>query len=380
MVGAFAFPALLPVFLSEWQLTNTQAGWISGIYFAAYAAAVPILSGLTDRLDARLVFVTGAGLAAIGAAGFMLFASGFWSALVFRALSGAGLAGTFMPGVRVIVDRYDGVRQPRAIAFYTASFSLGTATSFFAAGHMETAFGWPAAFGLAALGAVAAACLVIGLRTVAPRQQAAAPLFDPRPVLRNRTAMGYVLGYGIHSWELFTLRSWLVAFLAFSLSLQPATSWRLDPTTVATVSGLVAVVASILGAEMARPLGLRRLISAVMCASATGAFVIGFLVGLPYPVLVAIVMIYTVAVQLDSAALTIGATVSATPDRRGSTLAMHALFGFGCAAIGPLVFGIVLDAADATKPVSWGLAFASVGLVGLLGPVLVRSLVPAGER
>ncbi len=376
MLGAFAFPALLPEFFDVWGLTNTEAGWINGVYFAAYAMAVPILSGLTDRIDARLVFAAGAATTAVGAAGFMLFAQGFWSALLFRAVAGAGLAGTFMPGVRVIVDRYAGLRQPRAIAFYTASFSLGTAVSFFAAGVMMTALGWRAAFGLAGLGAAAAATLVFLLRPTMPQRPAgASALLDPRPVIRNRTAMGYMLGYGVHSWELFALRSWLVAFLAFSLSLQPAGGFSLPPTTVATLSGLVAMVASIVGAELAGRFGLQRLISIVMMVSAAMALVIGFLAAIPYELLIVVVLLYSIAAQLDSAALTIGATTSAEPGRRGATLAMHALIGFGCAAFGPLAFGVVLDLGDATRPAAWGLAFASIGLVAALGPLAVRLLV-----
>ncbi len=380
MLGAFAFPALLPTFLGEWHLSNTEAGWINGVYFAAYAMAVPVFSGLTDRIDARAVFAAGAATTVLGSIGFMLFAHGFWSALIFRALAGAGLAGTFMPGVRVIVDRYAGRRQPRAIAFYTASFSLGTAMSFLAAGEMMDAFGWPAAFALAAAGAASASALVFVLRPVVPeRPRTAGALLDPRPVIRNRAAMGYVLGYGAHSWELFALRSWLVTFLAFSLSLQPAGGFRMAPTTVATLSGLVAVVASIVGAELAAKFGLRRLVATVMSVSAAMAMVVGFLAAIPYGYLVVILLLYSAAVQLDSAALTIGATTSAEPGRRGATLAMHALVGFGCAAIGPLAVGAVLDLSDASRPTAWGLAFASIGAVAALGPVAVRLLVKDGR-
>ncbi|MGZ8996809.1 MAG: MFS transporter, partial [Rhodospirillales bacterium] len=98
MVGVFAFPALLPTFAADWRLTNTQAGWIAGIYFAAYAGAVPLLVAATDRIDARRIYVFGAAVAALASAGFALLASGFWSALSLRALAGVGLAATYMPG------------------------------------------------------------------------------------------------------------------------------------------------------------------------------------------------------------------------------------------------------------------------------------------
>ena len=49
------FPALLPTFQVEWDLNNTAAGWISAAYFAGYMVLVPVLAGITDRLDARKI-------------------------------------------------------------------------------------------------------------------------------------------------------------------------------------------------------------------------------------------------------------------------------------------------------------------------------------
>ena len=56
MLGVAAFPALLPTFIGEWQLTKTDAGWINGIYFAGYLAAVPVLVSLTDRVSPRNIY------------------------------------------------------------------------------------------------------------------------------------------------------------------------------------------------------------------------------------------------------------------------------------------------------------------------------------
>jgi hypothetical protein len=33
-------------------------------------------------------------------------------------------------------------------------------------------------------------------------------LLDFRPVLRNRAAMGWIIGYTVHTWELSALRAW----------------------------------------------------------------------------------------------------------------------------------------------------------------------------
>ena len=64
-IGAFAVAAVLPALISAWALTNTEAGWISGIYYAAYTVAVPLLSSLTDRVDARRIYLGSVALTAV---------------------------------------------------------------------------------------------------------------------------------------------------------------------------------------------------------------------------------------------------------------------------------------------------------------------------
>lgn len=374
MLAVFTFPALLPTFQETWALSNTEAGWVSGIYFAAYAVAAPVLVTLTDRIDARWIYAASAGLGALAALGFAVLADGFADALVFRALGGVALAGTYMPGLRMLVDRVDERQRPRAVPFYTASFSLGTAASYFVAGELGAVAGWRWAFGVAALGAAAAAVLALLQRpsppSVPPSESERAPgqrLLDLRPVLRNRPAMGYILGYAVHTWELFAFRSWVVAFLAAAAVAhggpEGETPGWLAPSTVATLGALVAMAASILGAEAATRLGRTRTVAAYMLASAAGAAGLGFAVGLPYPVVAGLTLLYAGLVQLDSAALTTGAVEAARPGRRGATLAVHSLLGFLAGWAGPLAVGAVLDAGG-----SWGWAFLSVAVVGLLGP------------
>ncbi|MBL8659410.1 MAG: MFS transporter [Rhodospirillales bacterium] len=381
MVGVFAFPALLPTFVDAWTLSNTRAGWIAGIYFAAYAGAVPVLVTVTDHIDARRVYLFGALLAAVSAAGFAYAATGFWSALGFRALAGVALAATYMPGLRVLVDRYRGPRQSRAVSFYTSSFSFGTAASFFLAGKLSTGFGWPRVFVVAAGCAIVAAGIVAMLPRVRPvPAQPVRRLLDFRPVLTYRPVMGYVLGYGVHCGELFVLRSWVVAFLAFSLTLTGSgTGLWLNPTNVGMLSGLVAVAGSIAGNELCLRFGRVRTITAVMIASVFVAAGIGFAAPLAYGGVVALALVYSGVVQLDSAALIAGALGAAQPGRQGATMAVLAFTGFGTAAISPIVFGAVLDATGGGgTATSWGVAFAAVAAFGLLGPLVLR--LSAGGR
>src|SRR3546814_13758240 len=103
-------------------MSNTEAGWISGIYYGGYVAAVPVLTGLTDRMDARRILFFALGLSAVSALGFAFLASGVWSATLWRCLQGIGLAGTYMPGLKALTDRIPDRLQSRYVAFYTSTF------------------------------------------------------------------------------------------------------------------------------------------------------------------------------------------------------------------------------------------------------------------
>ena len=117
-IGAFALPALLPDYIARWNLSKTEAGWLVGIFFAAYVVMVPALVALTDRVPVRRVYMLGTGLTALSHFGFALFADGFWSALLLRLLAGIGWAGTYMPGLKAIADPLEGTAQSRAVSWH----------------------------------------------------------------------------------------------------------------------------------------------------------------------------------------------------------------------------------------------------------------------
>lgn len=369
------FPALIPVLLPEWDLSNSQAGLVSGMFFGGYMAAVPVLTSLTDRIDARRVYLFACALGAAGSLGFAFVADGVVSASLFQALVGAGLAGTYMPGLKLLSDlTEDSPHRSRYVAFYTSTFGIGLSGSLLIVGLVEPALDWRAAFIVSAFGPLAAAALV--RLTLPPSRVVAHPeapkhLLDFRPVFRNRAATGYILGYAAHCYELFGMRSWLVAFLAFSAALQPADSgmpWN-AAWIVAAISPL-AIPSSIAGNEIASRYRRRNVILAVMALAALTACIVGFLAPLAWYVVVFSVTIYLVLAMADSSALTNGVIAESAPHQRGATMAVYSFLGFGAGLIAPLVFGAVLDVTGGNTSVrAWGLAFASLGAVSALGPV-----------
>jgi MFS family permease len=207
-----------------------------------------------------------------------------------------------------------------------------------------------------------------------------ARLLDFRPVFRNRRAMAYVLAYGAHCWELLGFRSWIVAFLAFSIALQPEGAWTWRATAAAAAINLLGVPSSIIGNELARRFGRRRAATVVMLCAAATASVIGLIAGLSYWIVVVLFAVYGVFVTADSATLTAGSVAAAHPGQKGATMAMHSFAGFLTSFLGPLAFGVVLDLAGGNEnATAWWLAFATMGAGVVLGPLILARLGRNGD-
>lgn len=379
MLGVFAFPALLPHFMQIWELSGNQAGWINGIYFIGYTGAVPVLTSLTDRMDARRIYLAGCVIGIISNLGFAYLAAGFWSALLFRALCGISLAGTFIPGLKALMDRLAPSAQPRSIAFYTACFGLGMSLSFFVTGKLFHAWGWETAFAAAAAGSGLALVLAAAVLTpVLPPASSATVnrhILDFRPVWQNRNARAYILAYMCHTWEMFAARAWLVAFMAFNLSLHPGSEGRLIPTTVMAVAGIAGMLASIAGAELAVRFPRKTMVIVVMGVSGLVSMTIGFCGVLDPAWMAVLCIVYTIFFQGDSAAIHAGVITAARPDLRGATMALQSLGGFGAAALGTIAAGWVLDLSGGGHTVfSWGITFASMGVASIIGVILVTRI------
>src|SRR3954465_12508623 len=158
-IGAFTLPALLPDYIDRWHLTKTEAGWLIGVFFAAYVIAVPVLVSLTDRIPTRRVYAVGAGLTAVSHLGLAFIADGFWSALILRAVAGMGWAGAYMPGLKAIADTLEGNAQSRAVSLHAAGVGVASASSYAVAGLVDTVAGPSAAFAFGGLSALIALLL-----------------------------------------------------------------------------------------------------------------------------------------------------------------------------------------------------------------------------
>ena len=365
-----AVPAIMAQHLiPAWHLTSAEAGLMAGSFALGYTLAVPILTALTDRYDARLIVLGGSALTTLGTLTFGVFANGLVSACPIWFFTGIAFAGSYMPGLKSLTDRLPPGENSRAITCYTSSFSLGVGLSFLVMQVVADRFGWRTAFFVVALGPLlmVTACLAMAPHRPAGRDT---HVFDFRPAIRNREAFGYILGYGAHGFELYGIRTWIVGFWAFVMGHHAVHSAWLSPVAVSVMFTLAAMPASIIGNEAALRFGRHRALTVVMLSSAAIAVLIGVTAASPPWLLLPLVLIYATTVTADSGALTAGMLSAATPGFRGVTMAMHSTIGFGLAGAGSWGTGIALDAAGgADSPTGWLAAFCVLAVGAAFGPL-----------
>jgi len=383
MLGFATFAALLPELRDLWRLGNAEAGLIGSAFFAGYVATVSYWTALTDRTDGRRVYLAGCLLATAGGAGFGLAADGLASAIFFHVLLGAGVAGTYMPGLRLLSDRTSGPSQSRYIAFYTSFFGIGTAISLALAGLLAPAWGWRSAFLVSAVGPACAGLAVFllieeaGTGVRAKNSFSLATLFPVaswRKVIADRAAAGYVLGYVAHCVELFGSRGWMVAFLAYSASLQasnPSYPWNF--AAIAAVVNFLAVPASIFGNEIALRIGRRQWIQIAMFGSGACGIVLAVSGALHWSIVVLLLIVYSMLVMAESATLTAGLVAAAPPELRGAALGLYSLAGFTGGMLGPSLFGAALDVAGGNAAAAaWAWAYVVIGAGCIVTPLVIR--------
>lgn len=367
------FLALQPQLQDAWTLSNTASGWISSAYLVGYMLAVPVLGSLTDRRDARTVWLGAGTLAGLGALGFAALADGTGTAAALQLVTGAGLAGTYMPGLKVITDRLETLPRPRHVAFYTTSFTIGASLSFWIVGQLDTWLHWRTAVAIAAGGPLAGCVLMAALLPrvpVAPHAHAAAGV-HLRAVLRSPDSMRYVVGYAVHVWELFALRAWVVPFVVFTESLR-GTASPFAVATIAAIVSLVGVPASIAGAELTAHAPRARVIVTAMALSIVASLLVLPSAFVSWTLVLAAVCLYNALISADSAALTSGIVAVAPPGSRGTAMAVYSTIGFAAASAGTFAVGAVLDLLGGQSALSWMVAFAVMSLPGVAGILAIR--------
>ena len=378
-----AYSAVLPRVQAEWGLSGRQAGTIQAAFHLGYLTSLFIVGFITDHFGAKRAYLATGVAACVSPWFFVFFADGYVSALWLHALTGLCQGGSYTPALALINDGVERERRGRAMGYLIAGSSAGYALCLGVAGAALRFTDWRGALSLVACLPVLSWLLALAIlkgtqNRVHPRPAGESLLASIPAVWRNRRGMLSIWGYTFHNWELLGLWAWLPAFLTAALLAQgrPAESALLFAalTYVANIAG------SIIGGTMADRWGRLPTILLWSCVSLTLSFSIGWLVGAPIALLVALACLYNFASIADSSTHSLVLAESMPPHYLGVAYAVRSVVGFGAGVVSPVVFGWALDlfgGKTAGDPAAWGIAWATLGLGALLGPLATWRLKKA---
>ena len=379
-----SFAGALPLIQVEWGLSNVQAGAIQSAGQIGYVLAVLVSASLTDYIDPKRMIVGGVLWAGVSNLLFAGFAHDTTSAIIFRILVGFGIAGIYMPGLKLISQRIPAADRGRAIGFFVAFFTLGAAVSIALGGVLASVLGWRPAFGLMTAGPMIGAA--VSWRFLPGGTARAIESEKPRPMrelLSNRYALAVILMYVCHAWEVLGMRSWLAAYLTTvrtdaGLGLTAATR------SGSTIAGLATVVAAMATAGIGAVSDRFSRLKLTAAAMALGLFFIlllGSSAHLPWSMVVAFSLIAAFVTNADSAVISTQLTEAVPQELLGRTLAIYSFLGFTAGSVSPLVFGAALDYAGTRTPLryfdpwTWAFAtFAAASVVGLGVVIYLRGM------
>lgn len=381
------YAAVLPMVQREWGLSNGAAGMIFSAYQAGYIISATLLSYLTDRFRARTIFLVSASWSVAANVLFALFAVDQTSAVIYRVLAGLGMGGTYMPGMKLVADRFPSAERGRAVGYYTSAFVFGAAGSTLLSGLVGSVAGWRPAIVTTAAGTLVGTLLCAWVlqddRGVAAADAGKRIRLE---VVRNKPALLMILAYATHMWEQYGMRAWMAAFLAASF-LQTGYSKTEAIGYGATLTAIIVAVggfATSLAGIMSDRIGRTRTASTIMLISAGFSLTFGWLLGRSPIVLVLWGLAYSFFVVAESPVLSAGLTELVPHHSLGAAMGFQTLIGFLAAMASPAVFGWVLDWANPITagtqggvPQIWGWAFGMLGLGALIGPAalaIVRRL------
>ncbi len=365
-----AYSAVLPLTRDAWGLSAREAGMIQAAFHLGYLSSLFIVGFIADHFGAKRAYVTTGVAACVSPWAFVFFADGFTSALWLHAFTGLCQGGTYTPALALINDHVERSRRGRAMGYLIAGSSAGYAICLAVAGVALKLTDWRGA--LATIAALPVISWAVGLyvlrntpNTVHARPVGESLLGSLPAVLRNRRGMLSIWGYSFHNWELLGMWAWLPAFLSAALVAHghPAEAGLMFAglTYVANIAG------SIVGGTMADRWGRLQTLLTWSCASLVLSFTIGWLIAAPIALIVALACLYNFSGIADSSTHSTVLAESVPAHYLGVAYAVRSVIGFGAGVISPVVFGWALDLAP--RDYAWGIAWCTLGLGALLGPV-----------
>jgi len=220
----FNLATVLPLLISEFTLTHSDAGVLGSVLFLSYAFALIPAGALGDRVGPRLVITVGAFLS-LSVNVLFPYSASFLLMLLLQVVNGFGQGMAWGPLTRLMANWYPREKMGFVMSLLSVPAALGPPVAFVLSGYLAAVYGLRSAFQIPAfILAVTSLMFVLCVRNEPrgePRVRRAAGLAGALQVLRNKgiwlVGFSYLALYGVTRGIMAWLPTLLVEREGFSL-------------------------------------------------------------------------------------------------------------------------------------------------------------------
>lgn len=355
-----AAAAVGPQLAARWQLTQSQTGWLVTIVQLGFVlgTAIAAVLNLADVIPSKRLFAASALLGAAANAA-LVGAPTYESALALRLVTGFALAGVYPPAMKMISTWF---RSQRGLGIGTI---VGALTIGKASPYLVHAF--PGA-GVATVLLTVSGFAVLSSVIVTAAYRDGPYAFPSRPfswalvgaVITEREWRLATGGYLGHMFELYSMWTWVPAFIAASAAAGGLAAGA-RTNEIASLVSFLAIAAGgagcIWGGFVADRRGREWLVTVAMAASGACALLIGLTFGHAFRLAAAVALVWGFFVVADSAQFSALVTESVPPHAVGTALTLQTSLGF----LLTMVSIQLVPPAEAAVGWRWAFAVLAVG-------------------
>ncbi|MGD9616470.1 MAG: MFS transporter [Alphaproteobacteria bacterium] len=357
---------LLPIWQAQFGLGYAEIGMLRALFTGSMAGLQVPAGMLAERIGGPLVLGLGTALVGVG---FLMagVSAGYPMLALALVLAGAGAAVQHPIASHLVAQAFSGRRSRTALAGYNFAGDLGKMAFPAVTAGLVAVMPWQSATLLLGAFALAAAAVILSVRSLPGRDSA------PPPVTAEKTAAasagqktaggrGFSLLLSIAMIDSAT-RMGFLTFLPFLLQIKGADLPMIGIalTLVFTGGALGKLVCGWLGARLG-------VVRAVFLTE--GLTALGIVALLPLPLFGALFVLPLIGIALNGTSSVLYGTVPelVPPERRQRAFGIFYTGGIGAGALSPVLYGLVSDLIDVpvmmmliaavvllTLPLTWGL-------------------------